>query len=142
MRVTIRQGVFETNSSSTHATVYIGKYDHDRWIRNNLYLRIPGELDKYTDKEVFDPEFVTEDEAIDLVIKSNEELTYYMGDADEKDYPDKLREMISKDKYRPFVEVGLIPYEVKDLSKDSGIVIFDDCKEYDQKRIVDLDFMV
>lgn len=34
----IRQGVFETNSSSTHSLTMMMKSDYERWQKENLYL--------------------------------------------------------------------------------------------------------
>lgn len=49
---TIRNGVFETNSSSTHSITIMNKEDYDRWQNENLYYNF--------DKEVFN----THDEII------------------------------------------------------------------------------
>lgn len=38
MKKQIRQGVFETNSSSTHSLTMMMKSDYDRWYKDNLYL--------------------------------------------------------------------------------------------------------
>ena len=143
MKISIRQGVFETNSSSTHATVFIDNDEYRRWIEDGTFLRINEELDQYSSTEAHNPEFVDEDKAIELVIRNNEELGYYyMEDADEEDYPAKLKEMIGGGRYRPFVEVGLIPYDAKDMNKDSGIIKFDDSGELASRRVVELEFMI
>ena len=142
MNYSIRQGVFETNSSSTHATVLIDEYNYLSWIEDNTFLWIDSELDQYSSTEVYNPEFVDEDKAIELVIINNEDLDYYMEGIEDKDYPNRLREMISEGKYRPFVEVGLIPYDSKDMNKDSGMIQFDDSEELTYRRVVELEFMI
>lgn len=142
MKYTIRQGVFETNSSSTHATVFVDKNDYSSWIADKSFLWIKGELDQYSSTEIYDPEFIDVDKAIELVINNNEDLKYYyMEGVKEKDYPEKLREMIQDGKYRPFVEVGIIPYDAKTCG-DSGMIQFDDHEELTYKRIVELEFMI
>ena len=142
MRYSIRQGVFETNSSSTHATVFVDKYDYLSWIEDGTFIRITKELDQYSSTEVYSPEFVDEDKDIELVIRKNEDLDYHMKGIEEKDYPARLKEMIIKGRYRPFVEVGLIPYDAKDMNKDSGMIQFDDDEELTYKRVIELEFMI
>ena len=142
MKYSVRRGVFETNSSSTHATVFVDKYDYLSWIKDGTFLWINKELDQYSLTEVHNPEFVDEDKAIELVIKSNEDLEYYMEGIEEKDYPVRLKEMITEDRYRPFVEVGLIPYDSKDMNKDTGMIQFDDDEELTYKRVIELEFMI
>ena len=142
MRYSIRQGVFETNSSSAHAIVFVDKYDYLSWIEDGTFLRINKELDQYIPTEVYSPEFVDEDKAIELVIRKNEDLDYYMKGIEEKDYPTKLKEMVIEGKYRPFVEVGLIPYDAKDMNNDSGMIQFDDDEKLEHRRVVDLEFMI
>lgn len=142
MRYSIRQGVFETNSSSTHATVFVDKYDYLSWIEDRTFLWINKELDQYSSTEVYNPEFVDEDKAIELVIRKNEDLDYYMKGTEESDYQTRLKEMITEGRYRPFVEVGLIPYDAKDMNKDSGMIQFYDGEELAHRRVVDLEFMI
>lgn len=143
MKLTLRQGVFETNSSSTHATVFVDRYDYDSWVVDKLFLWIREDLDQYTLIEVYNPEFIDEDKAIELVIKNNKALDYYyMKGVNEEDYPKRLREMIREGGYRPFVEIGIIPYDAKDMSKDSGMIQFNDYEESNHKRIVELEFMI
>ena len=142
MRYSIRQGVFETNSSSTHATVFVDKYDYLSWIEDGTFLKIDKELDQYSSTEVYSPEFVDEDRAIELVIKNNEDLDYRMKGIEESDYPVRLKDMITEGRYRPFVEVGLIPYDSKDMNKDSGMIQFDDNEELAHRRVVELEFMI
>ena len=142
MKCSIRNGVFETNSSSTHATVYVDEDEYSRWKDDRTYLLINEELDQYSSTEVYNPEFVDEDKAIELVIRNNDDLGYYMKGIEREDYPDRLKGMISEGMYRPFVEVGLIPYDSKDMNKDSGMIQFDDCEELEHGRVVDLEFMI
>lgn len=57
---TIRRGVFETNSSSTHSVTIMNKEDYDRWKNENLYYNF--------DKEVF----FTHDEMIQKYLVDHE----------------------------------------------------------------------
>jgi hypothetical protein len=43
MRLQIRRGIFETNSSSTHSITMVMKSDYDRWRNGELYM-YDGEL--------------------------------------------------------------------------------------------------
>jgi len=38
MKTTIRMGMFETNSSSTHAFIYLSEEDWERWIKKEIEL--------------------------------------------------------------------------------------------------------
>lgn len=56
MKVTVRQGVFETNSSSTHSLTICTKEDYRRWKDGEVYLS------KWNRKDL--PIFCTEEEAL------------------------------------------------------------------------------
>lgn len=49
MKLSIRQGVFETNSSSVHAIVILPLDEYNRWKDNNFYVRSvrDGSLSKF-----------------------------------------------------------------------------------------------
>lgn len=61
----IRQGVFETNSSSTHSITFMMGDEYEAWKDGDVYLNDGYWYDnssKYKDKK-----FVTRDEAIDIL---------------------------------------------------------------------------
>ena len=64
----VRRGVFETNSSSVHTLTICLKEDYDKWIKGEVYLNnFCGDSNSpYIDKE-----FVTRDEALHIILKSN-----------------------------------------------------------------------
>ena len=146
MRCTTRQGVFETNSSSTHAIVYINddNEDYKHWTEGELFLSINEDLDRYDTTYVDSPEFITKEEAIRRVIdRDDDELHYYLKDTDKKNYTEGPDHMLESHDYRPFVEVGIIPYEAKNFNYDSGMIQFD--LKHDGERyltVVTLDFMI
>ena len=49
MKLSVRQGVFETNSSSVHACVILPLDDYNRWKDNNFYVRTArdGSLNRF-----------------------------------------------------------------------------------------------
>ena len=61
MNKQIRQGVFETNSSSTHSITIVDKEDYDKWENGEVWLRNDGW------NEI--KEFLPVDEAIDKNIE-------------------------------------------------------------------------
>ncbi len=66
-----RYGVFETNSSSTHSITMCMKDDYDKWANGEVYLNEGGwcSYSKYKDKQ-----FVTKEEAIDIIVNNKNEL--------------------------------------------------------------------
>lgn len=62
----VRQGVFETNSSSTHSITITSQSDFDKWKNGEVYLN-----DGWWSDEINDPNknktFLTVDEAVNLV---------------------------------------------------------------------------
>ena len=64
----IRRGIFESNSSSVHTLTICMKEDYNKWIKGKVYLNnfygVSNSL--YRDKE-----FVTRDEALHIILKSN-----------------------------------------------------------------------
>lgn len=81
----VRQGVFETNSSSTHTLTICSKDDYDSWKRGEVFW-----LDNDWHKLDTDKNFVTPEELKELAEKYNEEQQnlmpqdkwdmFYMGD--------------------------------------------------------------
>ena len=64
----VRQGVFETNSSSTHTLTICAKDDYDKWNRGEVFW-----LDNDWHKLDTDKDFVTPEELEELAEKYNEE---------------------------------------------------------------------
>lgn len=64
----VRQGVFETNSSSTHTLTICSKDDYDKWKRGEVFW-----LDNDWHKLDTDKDFVTPEELEELTEKYNEE---------------------------------------------------------------------
>ena len=58
MKVQIRRGVFETNSSSTHNMTICTQNEYNKWINGELYITHSGDF--YTKEEVY--EYVKERE--------------------------------------------------------------------------------
>lgn len=77
----VRQGVFETNSSSTHSITIASQSDFDKWKNGEVYLN-----DEWWSDEINDPNknktFLTVDEAVNLV-KARDDVC---GDDDTVDY--------------------------------------------------------
>ena len=74
--IQIRQGVFETNSSSTHSITITSESDFDKWKNGEVYLNC-GWWSRSDDPNN-DKTFLTKDEAINL-LKSDK---YYTGNED------------------------------------------------------------
>lgn len=79
MKKQIRQGVFETNSSSTHSITMMMKDDYVRWGKENLYLYTGYGWGWDFDKPVSNTLY-TRDEAVRFVKKHK-----YYKDTDELD---------------------------------------------------------
>lgn len=73
----VRQGVFETNSSSTHTLTICSKDDFDKWKRGEVFW-----LDNSWHKLDTDKDFVTPEELEELVEKYNEEQQKRIDEGD------------------------------------------------------------
>lgn len=73
----VRQGVFETNSSSTHTLTICSKDDYDKWKRGEVFW-----LDNSWHKLDTDKDFVTPEELEELVEKYNEEQQKRIDEGD------------------------------------------------------------
>ena len=62
----VRQGVFETNSSSTHSITIASQSDFDKWKNGEVYLNDGWWSDKINDPNK-NKTFLTVDEAVNLV---------------------------------------------------------------------------
>ena len=142
MKLSIRQGVFETNSSSVHAVVYMYDEDYNKWKNEGKYFWISQKLEQYDEVEIRNPRLFNEDEAIDLVLRYNDELGYYFKDTESEDDRNKLLELVGKGLYRPFLEVGLIPYLSMDDRYDAGMLCATDDELIDGNHELKLLFMV
>ena len=82
--IQIRNGVFETNSSSTHSIVMCMKEEYDKWVSGEVYLNEywGDSFSKFTDNK-----FVTKNEAIDIIEKSK-----YFNKEDLKDIDTLLKD--------------------------------------------------
>ena len=67
MRMTVRQGAFETNSSSSHAIVIMTEKEYDKWQEDKSYLNLFDELDYPYIKVVPWASFVDEETAYDIM---------------------------------------------------------------------------
>lgn len=83
----VRQGVFETNSSSTHTLTICSKDDYDKWKRGDVFWLNNSWHKLYTDKD-----FVTPEELEELAEKYNEEQQEYI------DAGDKFAKVLDIDK--------------------------------------------
>lgn len=73
----VRQGVFETNSSSTHTLTICSKDDYDKWKRDEVFW-----LDNSWHKLDTDKDFVTPEELEELAEKYNEEQQKRIDEGD------------------------------------------------------------
>ena len=64
----IRNGCFETNSSSVHSITICLKEDYDKWINGETYL---NESYYVSTSPYKDKKFVTRDEALHIILESN-----------------------------------------------------------------------
>lgn len=91
--IQIRQGVFETNSSSTHSITMCMKSEFEVWERGEVYLN-DGLWASSCTVDAKDKEFVTKDEAVELMCT----LEYFDKDKDyllslnEEEFEDELYE--------------------------------------------------
>lgn len=84
MKIQVRRGVFETNSSSTHSLTMCSKSDYDRWVSGELLLNNSWGLDLKGD-------FVTREVAIEAV-KNSRYCPDDLDFSDEDEVNEQLRE--------------------------------------------------
>ena len=82
MKKQIRQGVFETNSSSTHSLTMMMKNDYERWENENLYL-FNGYTYGWNFNKPVRNNLYTRDEAVEFVKNSR---YYSIGDEISEEY--------------------------------------------------------
>ena len=86
--IQIWQGVFETNSSSTHSITIASESDFDKWKNGDVYLNEGWWSGSNNPNE--DKTFLTNDEAINLL----ESCEYYKGNENLSDMSDaEINEM-------------------------------------------------
>lgn len=66
MKISIRQGVFETNSSSSHAIVIMTNKEYENWQKDKSYVNLVDELDDPYIKIVQWASFVDEETAYNI----------------------------------------------------------------------------
>lgn len=108
----VRQGVFETNSSSTHSITIAPQSEYNEWVDGDVYLNkcwYPSDINENKDKT-----FVTKDEAIGLVVggiyppdKNPYEMSEY-----------ELDEMLAR-------EYGIYSYEM--FCNDYALHVYEEC---------------
>lgn len=84
MKIQIRRGVFETNSSSTHSLVITTQDEYDKWKNGEVYFDknnnsfiTEDELIKYTkESRWIDTDGKTEEEIIEAALEDSEFYTY------------------------------------------------------------------
>ena len=64
----IRRGIFESNSSSVHTLTICLKEDYDKWTNEEVYL---NQFCGFSNSPYKDKKFVTRDEALHIILKSN-----------------------------------------------------------------------
>ena len=64
----IRRGIFESNSSSVHTLTICLKEDYNKWIKGEVYLNT---FCGFSNSPYKDKKFVTRDEALHIILKSN-----------------------------------------------------------------------
>lgn len=89
--IQIRQGVFETNSSSTHSITIAQESDFNKWKNGDVYLSDGWWRGSNNSNE--DKMFLTKDEAINLL----ESCKYYKGNKNLSDMSDAEINNIFKD---------------------------------------------
>jgi len=68
MTISIRRGVFETNSSSTHSITMCMKSDYEEWQKGDLYLNKGGVWSSFSVNK--DKLFVTKEDVIEILVNS------------------------------------------------------------------------
>ena len=102
---TIRQGCFETNSSSTHSITMCRVSDYEKWKNGEMYWH------RWND------ELVSKEEAEKEIAKLREEFIADNPDFDEnnEEWKEKLEQYINEDKmyytYEEFNDYDYIEYE-------------------------------
>lgn len=75
--IQVRQGVFETNSSSTHSITMCMKSDYDAWVNGEVYLNEGWcrSINPNNNKK-----FLTKNEVVEFIKEFIKESKYYRGE--------------------------------------------------------------
>lgn len=73
MKLSVRRGLFETNSSSVHSITMCSKSDYDKWVNGELYFDIWSEklvpnsdkIQENRKENEYDQQYLTHDEFFD-----------------------------------------------------------------------------
>lgn len=91
MKVQIRRGVFETNSSSVHSLTMCMKSDYDKWTSKDLFLYTGYGFGYAEEKKPINSHFYTKEQVIDFM-QSNEYTDKNMNWDDEDEVMDYFHE--------------------------------------------------
>ena len=110
--IQVRQGVFETNSSSTHSITFASQSEFNEWAAGNVYFNDCWFCSEFNENK--DKEFVTKEEAISLVMSSDclpEQNPYEMPE-------EELDEMLAD---------GYCIYSYEKFFNDWGMETYKEC---------------
>ena len=97
MKLQIRRGVFETNSSSVHSLTMCMKSEFDKWVSGDLFLYTGYGFSYPEDKKPITNHFYTKDQVIDF-IKCHE----YMGNNLNWDNEDEVMDYLYDNEWYDF----------------------------------------
>lgn len=87
---TIRRGVFETNSSSTHSITMCSGEDYDRWEEGEVYLNAGSGWASYSENKK--KQFITKEEAIEILTNSKYPPDHDLNTLNEEELNEYFRE--------------------------------------------------
>lgn len=114
----VRQGVFETNSSSTHSITIVPRFEFNEWKNGDTYFN-KGWWYNSTNL-IKDNTFITKDEAISLVMTSDylpESNPYEMS---EEELDELLADEYSIYSYEKFLHDSYLESYVKHFTTEHG----------------------
>ena len=104
--IQVRQGVFETNSSSTHSITMCTKNEFNEWVGGKVYRNDGSWYDSTS--VLKDKDFLTYDEAIELIKSSK----YYEPMKEDENVDDYIKEyeIYSYDNWGEYYETDVTNY--------------------------------
>ena len=104
--IQVRQGVFETNSSSTHSITMCTKNEFNEWVGGKIYRNDGCWYDSTS--VLKDKDFLTYDEAIELIKSSK----YYESMKEDENVDDYFKEyeIYSYDNWGEYYETDITDY--------------------------------
>ena len=104
--IQVRQGVFETNSSSTHSITMCTKNEFNEWVGGKVYRNDGSWYDSTS--VLKDKDFLTYDEAIELIKSSK----YYEPIKEDENVDDYFKEyeIYSYDNWGEYYETDVTDY--------------------------------